>query len=323
MRRSIGITISAVIALIGSVFSIVLGLFTVGSLFVARNAQIPPPASGQPVPPFPFIAITAFSLVFYVGFGVWGVVSAIGLLRMRNWARICFAVFGGILCFFSICGAFGSLMAMQFVPRTLPPGNNVPSELLTGMFVVFGIVALLCAGLGIWWLIYFNRSRVKAQFLGEAAVAEPRRFPLSITVIAWMLLVGGLMGSLGLVFLFSVSYPLLLFGFVLHGIGAKLLYLLFVTISIAAGLGMLRGHVWAHSLAVGYFVFALLNALPYIIRPSSFSRFMQEVPGGQNVPPGFMNAILPIGNVFGLLSMGLLLWFLITRRQRFIEASVR
>jgi hypothetical protein len=176
-------------------------------MFMARNVPIPPPASGQPVPAFPLIAITTFTVVFYVGFGVWGVVSAIGLLRMRNWARICFAVFGGILCLFSIFGAFGSLMAMQFVPRTLPSGNNVPSELLTGIFVIFGIVALLCAGLGIWWLIYFNRSRVKVQFLGEAAAAEPRRFPLSITIIAWMLLVGGVMGLLGLVFMFSLSYP--------------------------------------------------------------------------------------------------------------------
>jgi hypothetical protein len=213
-------------------------------------------------------------------------------------------------------------MAMQIMPEMVQRGD-VPAGALTGMFVVFGIIGLLCAGLGIWWLIYFNRSRVKVQFLGEAATAEPRRFPLSITIIAWMLLVFGLTGSLGLVFLFSLSYPFLLFGFVLHGIGAKLLYVLFVIVCIASGIGMLRGHVQAHSLAVGYFVFALLNALSYIVRPASFSRFMQEVPGGQNVPSGYMNAIVPIGNIFGLLLMGLLLWFLITRRQRFIEACVR
>ena len=86
---------------------------------------------------------------------------------------------------------------------------------------------------------------------------------------------------------------------------------------------MLRGYVQAHSLAVGYFVFALLNALSYIVRPASFSRFMQELPGAENVPTGYMNAIFPIGNILGLLSMGLFLWFLITRRQRFIEACIR
>jgi hypothetical protein len=323
MQRSIGITISAVIAFIGSAFSILLGLLTVLPLIAVRNAQIPTSPSGQPVSPIPFVVMTAFLLVFYIGFGAWGIVSAIGLLRLRNWARICFAIFGGILCLVSVFGAFGSLMAMQFVPRTLPPGNDVPAGLITGMFVVFGIVALLCTGLGVWWMIYFNRSRVRVQFIGEAAAAAPRRFPLSIIIIAWMLLVGGLMGSLGLVFLFSVSYPLLLFGFVFHGTAAKLLYLLFVGVCIAAGSGMLRGYARAHALAVGYFIFALLNALSYIIRPSSFSRFMQEVPGGQNLPPDFMNAFFPIGNIVGLLCMGLLLWFLITRRQRFIEACVR
>jgi hypothetical protein len=320
MQRSIGITISAVTALLGSVLSILLGLFTGLSILVTRTL---PPNPEQPVPPAPPIAMIVFIMAFYVGFGIWGIVSAIGVLRLRNWARICFAVFGGILCLLSIFGAFGSLMAMQFVPRTLPQGNNVPTGLMTGMFVVFGIVALLCAGLGIWWMIYFNRSRVKAQFLGEAAAAVPRRFPLSITIIAWLLLVGGLFSVLGLVFLFSVSYPLLIFGFVLHGAAAKLLYVLFVVVSITAGIGMLRGYVQAHSLAMGYFVFSLLNVLSYIIRPSSFSRFMQEVPGGQNVPTDFMNRFLPIGNFFGLLCLGVLLFFLITRRQRFVEACTR
>jgi hypothetical protein len=323
MRRSIGITISAVIAFIGSALSILFGVVMVIPVFMAGNIAMPTPAPGQPVSPIPPFAMLLFISFFYIGFGVWGIVSAIGILRLRNWARICFVVFAGILCLFSIFGLAGSLVAIGFVPRNLSPGSDVPPGLITGMFVVIGTLALLWAGIGIWWIIYFNRSRVKVQFLGETVAAEPHRFPLSITIIAWMLLVGGLMGLLGLVFFFSLSYPFLLFGFVLHGMGAKLLYVLFVIICIASGIGMLRGHVQAHSLAVGYFVFALLNALSYMIRPGSFSRFMQEVPGGQNVPSGYMNAIFPIGNILGLLGMGLLLWFLITRRQRFVEACVR
>ena len=86
---------------------------------------------------------------------------------------------------------------------------------------------------------------------------------------------------------------------------------------------MLRRRVEAHALAVGYFAFALLNLFFYILQPSSFQRFMREVPGGQNLPTDSMNAFFLIGNVFGLISTGLVLWFLITRRQRFIEACVR
>jgi len=51
-------------------------------------------------------------------------------------------------------------------------------------------------------------------------------------------------------------------------------------------------------------------------------RFMQEVPGGQNLPAGSMHAFFLMSNVFGLLTTSLMLWFLITRRQRFIAACV-
>jgi len=85
---------------------------------------------------------------------------------------------------------------------------------------------------------------------------------------------------------------------------------------------MLRRRVEAHALAVAYFAFALLNVFFYILQPSSFVRFMQEVPGGQNLPAGSMHAFFLMSNVFGLLTTSLMPWFLITRRQRFIAACV-
>jgi hypothetical protein len=319
MKRPFGITISAVIAIVGSAFSVLLGLLMVVSAIMTRNTPMPPPSPDQPVPPIAPAIMVAFISMFYAGSGVWGAVSAIGLLRLRNWARICFAVFGGILCLLSGFGLLGSLAAMWFLPQTLPAGNNVPPGLITGMFVAFGAIALLCVALGIWWIIYFNRQKVTAHFLDEDAASAPRQFPLSITIIAWILISGGLFGLLGLLFMAS---PFLFLGFIIHGLAARLLYLLFVVLSVASGVGMLRRRVEAHALAVGYFAFALLNLFFYILTPSSFVRFMQEMPGGQNLPADTMHAFFLMGNVFGLLSTSLVLWFLITRRQRFIAACV-
>jgi hypothetical protein len=73
----------------------------------------------SPEHPAPTIAIgVAFGILtgFYAGFGVWGLVSAIGILRLRNWARICFAIFGGILAVFSLFGGLG----MSSWPRPQP-----------------------------------------------------------------------------------------------------------------------------------------------------------------------------------------------------------
>jgi hypothetical protein len=176
---------------------------------MTRNTPVPLATPGQPVSPIAPAIMVAFISIFYAGSGAWGIVSAIGLLRLRNWARICFAVFGGILCLFSLFGVLGSLAAMRFVPETLPAGNNVPPGLITGMFVALGVIALLCAALGIWWIIYFNRPKVRVHFLGEDAASAPRQFPLSIAIIAWILVVGGLFGLVGLLLL---AYPFLFFG---------------------------------------------------------------------------------------------------------------
>jgi hypothetical protein len=119
-----------------------------------------------------------------------------------------------------------------------------------------------------------------------------------------------------------MASPFLFLGFIIHGLAARLLYLLFVVLSVASGVGILRRRVEAHALAVGYFAFALLNLFFYILTPSSFVRFMQEMPGGQNLPADTMHAFFLMGNVFGSLSTSLVLWFLITRRQRFIAACV-
>src|SRR5262249_6225820 len=160
MKRPVGITVSAVIAIIGSAFSVLMGVLMVVSSIMTRNMPIPAPSPDQPVPPIAPAIMVSFISIFYAGSGVWGTVSAIGLLRRRNWARICFAVFGGILCLLSAFGVLGSLAAIWFVPQTLPAGNTVPPGLLTGMFVAFGAIALLFAALGIWWMIYFNRPKV-------------------------------------------------------------------------------------------------------------------------------------------------------------------
>src|SRR5439155_24602571 len=112
----------------------------------------------------------------------WGVVSSIGLLRIRNWRRICFAVYGGLLALFSVFTAIGLLAVSHCAPPALPPDSNVPAGFMESVFTVFIVIAMLFAALGIWWVIYFTRLRVKELFLGIELASEPRLIPLSITI---------------------------------------------------------------------------------------------------------------------------------------------
>jgi hypothetical protein len=310
MRASKGVIVSAIIAIIGSLVSILLG---VTMIFMMRSALVSSPE--QPAPAIPFGLIFGILTGFYAGFGVWGIVSAIGLLRLRNWARICFAVFGGILAVFSLFGALG--MGLQATFPTEPPPNVSPA-FMTGVYVVFAILALLFAALGIWWMIYFNRSRVKAQFMGEAAASAPRLFPLSITIIAWFLIIGGV----NVWMMFLLPFPMVFFGFVFRGWAGRLIAALFAGTSLFAGIGMLKKRAVANSVAIGYFVLGLLNTISFWVVPGSFARIqeaMQGVVGGQNVQVDLSSVPYRLMMLLPAVAMGIALWFLISRRHAFTD----
>jgi hypothetical protein len=313
MRLSAGGIASAIIAIGGGIVSLLFGGIMIFALFATR---VPPP--GQPAPPIPMGLILGVMIGLYWGFGIWGIVSAIGLLRLRNWARICFAVYGGILAAFSLCGVFGMAMAAMVPQPTLPP--NVSPELMTRIFAIFAVVALLFTALGIWWAIYFTRPRIKAQFMSEAEAAAPRLFPLSITIIAWFLIIGGV----SLVFMQLVlPFPMVLLGLVVRGFGGRIVALLFAGVSLFAGIGMLKKQAAANSVAIGYSIFNLLNTLSLWIVPGAVVRMQDAIqdmmPLGQ-VPQmdvtSFKLMMLPTAMLIVIA-----LWFLITRRQSFLQET--
>jgi hypothetical protein len=315
MRLSAGGIGSAIIAIGGSIVSLLFGGLTIFALIAAR---VPPP--GQPAPVIPMGLIFGITIGLYWGFGIWGIVSAIGLLRLRNWARICFAVYGGILAAFSLCGVFGMAMAAMMPQPTLPP--NVSPELMTRILAIFAVVALLFAALGIWWVIYFTRPRIKAQFMSEAEAAAPRLFPLSITIIAWFLIIGGV----SLLFIgLLLPFPMVLLGFVVRGFGGRMVALLFAGVSLFSGIGLLKKLATAHSVAIGYSIFSLLNIFSFWIVPGAFAR-MQDV-WQEMMPPGQIPQMNITSSPFKLMMLlptmviVIALWFLITRRQAFLQET--
>ena len=314
MNRSGGVTASAVIAIIGSVFAILFGGFAILAALMMRIAP------NLPAPPLSPATLLFAESIVHLGFGAWGIASAVGLLRLKNWARICFLVYAGLLCFFSAMGVLGLSMAMILMPQMMPPQQNVPPGLMTAVFSTMIIFALLQVALGIWWLVYFNRRDVKAQFMGEAGAAASSRRPLSITIIAWLMVIGGLFAP----FYLFVNYPAMIFGFVVRGWEARTLYLLLTLLNLLAGIGLLRMRAAAHSLTVGYCGFGLLNIATSILLPGSFARmqaFMREVyPLNSPQPLAFTEQIFWFCMLFGIVVNGVLLWLLITRRQAFLNA---
>ena len=99
MKRSAGVTVIAVVALLGSVLAMCFGVLTGVMAFV-----MPRPASAPGLPP---TAMLVMGGAIYFLPGVWGLLSGIGLIRLKNWARISTIVFGALLI---LLGGFSAVM---------------------------------------------------------------------------------------------------------------------------------------------------------------------------------------------------------------------
>jgi len=207
-------------------------------------------------------------------------------------------------------------------------------------------------GIGAWWLVFFTRAKVKQQFvpvgpLGADAVQEagsllpgssapicaptvPAR-PLSLTVIAWFLLVGCLFVPLSIL----LKYPAPFFTKVLTSWLAALYYLTVEVVQLYAGIGLLRLRPLARRVAVGYYAFFFVNMAVFYLAPGGRSRMLDMMQTSQSMFPWmrtqpwqgwdatqlFSTRFLVVTACFGLLWILLPLYFLITRKQAFERAA--
>src|SRR4051794_1490082 len=146
MERSTGITLSAVIAIVGSslllfggaVYTFVLQAFAAGEPSMA------------PMRPL-FLSLGLCML----GFAGWGFATSVGLLRVQAWSRISIVVFSGLL---TVACVISSIAALFDHPEF-----DASNTAIAAFVAALAILAVLI-GLGVSWLCFFNSVKTKAQF---------------------------------------------------------------------------------------------------------------------------------------------------------------
>ena len=171
-----------------AIVAILAGLFVLLCCSLAFFGTLLNTLPANPVEAQPFVRSAMLAtLGFMMYLAIFGIATGIGLIRLRNWARISALIWGGLCVFF---GAVG-IPIIFFIP--LVPPENVPNLSADSMQAVRWIL-LFFYGLpliaGIWWLILFNRKTVKAQFAATTTSAGPSqtqksRCPLPVAVFAW------------------------------------------------------------------------------------------------------------------------------------------
>lgn len=339
MKRSAGVTVIAILSLLGSGFTFAMGIVVVAVAFIA-----PASASNQfPGSPNFFKALLLVSSLIYFVPAVWGIVTGIGLLRLRNWARISIIVFSVLLI---LMVGFSGLVTLV-APFPPPQNNAVDPAMMTGIRMAIGAFMLALSGIGVWWLVFFNRLKVKEQF-GElppviadgsplhaaypvqsspagAADHSAVKRPLSITILAWFLLIGCLFVPLGLV----LRTPMILFTKILTGWPAVLVCLGYAGAQAYIGVGLLRLKPAVRTAGIIFYTFGFVNAAVFYFAPGGHARLLALLQTQQSMFPWmrpFMThpefqfdpiSFLILGTVGGLVGIMLPMYFLITRKFAF------
>jgi hypothetical protein len=304
-NRSTGVTLTAVVSILGSALLLLLAL----AMLLMPLVQTARPGT----PPY-LRTLLAIESLFLGGLAAWGIATAIGLFRLRAWARSSTMVFSALLVLVTVPGA----VAMAFVSMPQTPGAP-PALMSIVKFAVVCFYAVL-ALIGVFWLYFFQKAGVRAQFGAQTEIPGSR--PLSVSVIAWFTLIGGLMCLAGVFF----PIPNMLFGVLLRGWPARLLFLAFAAIEIWLGIGLLRLRPLSRVVAIAFYAFGAVNTLVTVFLPGFPERirvFMGALPGGW---PGVdqyaaLPSMLP-AMLTGALVCAVPIWFLVARRSAFRSEQV-
>lgn len=300
MSRPIGVTLSAIVAILGSIFTLLIALAGIASLFIE------PPQSQARAPNSELFAVAgAVMFATLAAIGFW---TSAGLFRLRPWARTSILVFAGLM---AVGCIFGLLVTLTVpIPSRFSGGTAQQFRLM--MAIAFGIPLVIA----VWWLVQFNSPFTKAAFASPIAETASAR-PLSITIIAWGCIIGGATSILAI---FTRS-PVLLLGALIEGWMAGVIQAVFAALSLFIGKGLLELREEARLLAIGWFVFWIAHWGVVTFVPPVRQR-MLEVQRGieQQQPSGIPFDLETLTNLTFALSAiitGIAIWFLIRHRALF------
>jgi hypothetical protein len=287
--------------------------------------------NSQAGPPLPSLAraMAEGTMAFFFGLAILGIFTGVGVLRLKNWARISVLVWSGVTA--TICAFILAFLA--FIPFPVPPNAGTPVNIATFVRLSIALVYGLPLAIAVWWLILFNRKTIAARFeAGIGSPLDPSGFPveptsaskptlpLPITVLAMFLL----FSSLSVFLIFFVHLPVLLFAHALRGPVGTVAWITTCLLSTAAGIGLLCRKVWSYWLTLGLQLLWLLSGVVTLTSPK-YPDFMLEAMSSMTFSttpyPEYPIERLRTFSYAGLAFPIFILILLLCYRSRFLRAS--
>jgi hypothetical protein len=304
MSRPAGVTASAVVSIIGSAFTLLAAAGMMVGAFVT-------PAQAPAQPQVPHMAALASAMAaILVGLAALGMWTAVGLFKLRSWARLSILVFAG----FMTVGSLFTGVTMALAP--MPPGIDPSTMRMIRPMMVATYAAPLA--IGIWWLVQFNTRTTKDAFAGIVAPGDGPVRPLSISIIGWWSVVGAVCCVIPAV----MRLPAFVAGSIVTGWGATILYAALAVVNVYIGRGLLALRERARILAIAFYGLGLVNVAVLVFVPGSYERLLEYertlMPATAQQPPIDLNGVwFRAIQVMSLLLVLVVIGFLVRKKQAF------
>jgi hypothetical protein len=338
-QRSASVMASGVIAILGSVVTAI-GIL-IGLMGFLLSTAYPNPAAAMPG----IREMTMAMLVVSFAIAIWGAFSGVGLIRLRNWARISVLVWAGVTA--PICLLV--IAMMSFIPLPTPPDSPITTTVIRLVVAIFYGAPLAVA---VWWLILFTRPKIAGQFRPSRAgaggsgdpfsalpampadgYAAPASYatstplpaarpgiPVPIIVLACFFL----MSALSIFFIFFMHIPAMVFGHAFTGLTGSVVYATWCVLYAIAGAGILKRISWAYSVAIALQILGIVSAIMTLLSPN-FDEVMRRAMSSMRMPAPDVYQIQSMAHLRGFSFIGLLfplaiLGMLAYYRPQFTEA---
>ena len=174
-RRPAGVTCAASILGMFSILGLLVIALSFTSVVLMHNPALRNPSLYQAPGEQTIAAVGDLMVAGLLGFGLW---TAIGLFRMRSWARYSVIVIG-ILTFLMWSGMAALILVLtHFLPAMAKV--NLPAQkagLISKLLAGIAIFELAIGLVGLWWAIYFSLKRVRLTFAGARGMLLPTATP--------------------------------------------------------------------------------------------------------------------------------------------------
>lgn len=320
MKRPALVIASAVVLVLLSLTQILMALLMVLAGTVEHTHGLPARPGAAPTPAW--LPLFSYGLAAVcAGLAAWGIVTAIGVYRLRRWARILILIIGGCMAFIggvllvSMVITFATFSSFAPTSTAVAPGS---AAIVKAAFAVGAFLYAAIAAIGIFWLVYFNRATVRSIFTGGLEAGAESRRPLLISMYA----IFSLLSAPSCAVMAFLPLPTVLYGVPLQGWKKVAIDLLLAAINVAVGIGLWKVAEWARRLALAYLAFGGSMIVAYLIWPSLLIRNSEAVAQAMGVAPAplpnhVQMAMYAFIFGFSLLFMAAIAWMLHYYRGRF------